>query len=152
MIEPEDDVPNFRCKDCIHATHKDCPRIDFEKIQFAKPFFKCESRSLGIPCSAFLPSEHHVVACSKWNGFWDWWGKYVDTWLPYKNTKRLVYFTLNKDNSVWYGVPLMDYLQGKLCAVEKMYCKQSRKSPVGYVIVHEKLNGFDLRLEAEKHV
>ena len=143
----ENDVNNFRCKDCKHI--HSCPRIDFAKINFAKPYFL--STAIGpCPCSAFEPCDIHVQAKRRWKGFWEWWPKFVEQWLPYGNTKILVYFIRHGDSSVRYGVPLMDYVNGnmfegsRLKAVEKVYYKKTLGDGCGYKLIREKISGVEI--------
>ena len=70
-------------------------------------------------------------------------------WLPYGNTNTLIYFVLHGDASIRYGVPLMDFVNGtmiegnRLKAVEKEYYRKSKKSPIGYELIHEPIDGVN---------
>ena len=68
--------------------------------------------------------------------------------------KTLVYFTVNNDTSVRYGVPLMDYVNRQMIsggcvfatlkAVEKEYYKRVKNDSFGMKLVHEKITGVHL--------
>lgn len=157
----EDDIENYHCGNCIHwklgagGKHLPCKRLDHETIKFATPWFKSydAGQHSGCICSDFYPHPSNTYAVKHWTTFEDYWNKYVDQWLPYKNTNTLIYFCLNDDRSIRYGVPLMDYVNGTMIdgdmlkAVQKTYYKQSRKSPIGYELVHESINGIKIKGE-----
>jgi hypothetical protein len=146
----EEEVENYHCGSCRH--YNNCKRIDHETIQFAQPWFKSYDRHQfsGVICSDFDPAEWHVYACETWNGFEYYWPRYVEQWLPYGNTSILVYFTLNGDTSIRYGVPLLDFVYGTMVdngvlkAVEKMYYKQTRTG-FGYKLIKEKIDGITIQ-------
>lgn len=139
-------VENYRCRDC-RFHRENCKRIDHKTVKFAVPWFKSYDCDFGTVCSDFLPKEYMKYACEHWTEFDEYWGVLVDQWLPYKNTNILVYFTLHDDTSIRYGVPLLDYVYGNMIedgvlkAVEKMYYKQSRNSPIGYKLIREPIQG-----------
>ena len=146
----EDDVNNYHCGSCqyYHA----CKRIDHKTIQFAQPWFKsydCNQFS-GCICSDFEPGAWHKNACDTWQGFEHYWPRYVEQWLPYADTKKLIYFTLNSDTSIRYGVRLLDFVYGTMIddnmlkAVEKVYYKKT-KGGIGYKLIREKINGVTIQ-------
>jgi hypothetical protein len=145
-----EDVEHYHCGDCefFHS----CKRIDHANVKFAVPWFKSYDKNQfsGIICSDFCPAQWNVYAHKNWNGFEYYWPRYVEQWLPYSNTNSLVFFTLHDDTSVRYGVPLMNFVYGDmfdgdlLKAVEKVYYKRSNSSPIGYKLVHEKINGINI--------
>lgn len=140
------EVDSYRCKNCKFF-RKNCKRIDHETIKFAVPWFKSYDCDFGTVCSDFLPAGYMKYANEIWTGFDDYWVGFVNQWLPYKNTNKLVYFTLHGDTSIRYGVSLLDYVYGNMIeegilkAVEKEYYKRTRKSPTGYVLIHEPIEG-----------
>jgi hypothetical protein len=141
--EPE----NYRCSHCEHYK-KDCLRVDGVTVDFSKPWFKSQS-DCGCVCCDFELKDCMVYAKQNWVDFDTYFKEYVENWLPYKNTNKLIYFVLNGDSSVRYGVPLLDYVYGrmrdgdKLNAVEKMYYKQTR-SGFGYTLIRESIDGVNL--------
>ena len=146
----EYDVENYHCGHCKY--YNNCKRIDHVTIQFAKPWFKTYDRNQfsGNICSDFEPADHCTHACKTWTGFEDYWPKYVEQWLPYSNTDVLVYFTLNGDASVRYGVKLLDFVYGTmfdgnvLKASVKTYYKKTRDG-FGYKLIKEKINGVTIQ-------
>lgn len=136
---------NYHCGNCIYyGTHTSpcTKRIDHEKIKFATPFFKSYDRNQfsGIVCSDFVPRYN-----SDNFNFQDYWNDYVEVWLPYSNTNILIWFTLNEDISVRYGVKLMDYVygtmydsNGNLKAIKKKYYKKT-KDGFGYKLITENI-------------
>lgn len=153
-----DGVEHYFCGDCVHwkfenGKHCPCKRIDHVSVKFAVPWFKCydANQHNGVICSDFSPKPYMVWAVAHWAGFQAYWEAYVKEWLPYGNTNTLVYFTLNGDTSIRYGVPLMDFVNGtmmegnRLKAVEKMYYRQDRKSPYGYSLIREPIDGVEIR-------
>ena len=151
-----EDCPNWGCKDCKHfkfAHLGGCTkRVDHKKIEFAAPWFKSSKEEFGTPCCEFEPSEIHIWDLKNyWTNWENWWNDYVDTWLNGHNPigSKLVYFTINGDTSVWYGVPIENYIYGnmyegnKLKAVEKMYYKRV-KTGFGYKLIREKIKGVEL--------
>ena len=147
----ENDVDNFGCRDCAHKDQCEWKKIPGMKP--AKPAWSAEEYP-GFPCSAFEPLPWHVRGCENWKGFWNWWNRYVDQWLPMPPDKTLVYFTVNNDTSVRYGVPLMDYVNRRMVsgsralatlkAVEKQYYKRAKNDPIGMKLIHEKITGVRL--------
>lgn len=144
-----EDVDNYFCGDCEHFNN--CKRIGGKPIKFAKPFFSCDDvqERRGTICAEFIPKRQKVEAIARWTSFDDYWAAYVEQWLPYKDTNKNVYFTLNGDTSIRYGVPLMDFVNGTmivgdaLMAVEKMYYRRSH-SGFGYKLVREKIDGVKI--------
>jgi hypothetical protein len=160
LDDSEFDVGNFRCKDCKHFSfvlpQGECKeggcqkRIDHNRVEFACPWFKCAPEECGLPCSDFEPSSIHVDDIKHWTGWKDYWKKFVKTWLPYQNEDILVYFVVNGDNSIRYGVPLKKYLYGtmfdgnKMLATEKMYYKKhnvTKERTFPYELVREVIEG-----------
>lgn len=161
MIE----VSNLRCRNCkYYKADADmqgreclCKRIDHKEIKFAVPWFKSYDCDFGTICSDFEPAEWQTAICREWEevgGFAGFWPLWVDQWCPYGKTDKLVYFTLNGDTNIRYGVRMMDYVQGKmragnvLFAVERSYYrkhKTSEKYPTGYELVHEPIDGVKIK-------
>ena len=87
----------------------------------------------------------------KWANFDDFWDAYKKAWLPYGNENIEIPFVVNGDKSVWYYVPLKQFLDGtmtkngKLMATKKKYYKQTREG-FGYkLITKEILGGIELQ-------
>lgn len=161
----EREVSNLRCRDCKYylvtadqrMTKSRCKRLDHKKIKFAVPWFKFYDCDFGTICSDFKPNKHFPAIKQEWEelgGFENWWPLWVKQWLPYQNTDKLVYFVLNDNEDVRYGVRLLDYVygnlfreDGKFNAVEKEYYvrhKKSEKHPTGYELVHEEIDGVEI--------
>ncbi|WP_407397765.1 hypothetical protein [Treponema sp.] len=140
--EPE----HYRCSECKHF--RNCKRVDNDKVKFAKVWFLSEP-NCPIVCCDFELRDYMIYAKQNWIDFETYWREYVENWLPYGNTDRLVYFTLNGDTSIRYGVRMMDYVYGymysdnKLNAVEKMYYKQTRGG-FGYKLIREGIEGVSI--------
>ena len=150
-----EDCPNYECKDCKHyksAHLGGCTkRVDHKTIEFSAPWFRCDPENCHTPCCEFEPSKIHIWDLKNyWTNWENWWNDYVDTWLEGHNPyNELIYFTLNGNTNVRYGVPMMDYVMGNmyngnnLKAVEKMYYKRTQKG-FGYKLIREKINGVEL--------
>lgn len=145
-----EEVDNYTCGCCKYFHN--CKRIDHETVRFAQPWFRSydHNQFSGIVCSDFEPAEFCVHACKVWVDFDYYWPRYVEQWLPYKDTNKLVYFTLHGDTSIRYGVPLMDFVNGTMIegntlkAVIKKYYKQTR-SGTGYKLIREEINGVTIQ-------
>lgn len=144
--EPE----NYHCRECKYY-HNDCKRIDNAKVKFWKPWHQSDDRqSARIVCCDFDLKDYMKYAKQNWINFETYWKEYVENWLPYGNTERLVYFILNDDYSVRYGVKILDFIYGnmysgdKLNAVEKMYYVQTRKG-FGYKLIREEIEGVTVQ-------
>lgn len=145
-----DNVPNLHCGSC--KNYRSCGeyckrRIDHKNIKYAKPWFKCydANQFSGVICSEFKPSTSFPWLVEHWNGFQEYWQLFVEAWLPYKNTNKLIWFTIGENESVWYGMPLLDYVYGNMYNedgtpkfVKKMYYKQTRTG-FGYKLITEDL-------------
>lgn len=152
-----EEYDRYFCGDCVYygiprnGKTSRCKRIDHEVIKFSKPHFCCYDghQHSGIPCSDFYPASFMKYARAHWRGFESYWDWYVKAILPYGNTNTYVWFCLNGDTSVRYGVPLLDFVFGtmmkgtRLKAVKKMHYKRSRKSPTGYILVTEEIDGVE---------
>lgn len=136
--EPE----HYRCGNCKYF--RNCKRVDNVKIKFAKPWFMCEA-NCSVICSDFELKEYMLYARQNWIDFETYFREYVENWTN-GSTEKLIYFTLNDDTSIRYGVRMMDYVygymytDGKLNAVEKMYYKQTRGG-FGYKLIREPIDG-----------
>ena len=148
MRSPDYEPEHYRCSECKFY-HNDCKRIDNEKIKFWKPWHQCDDRqSANIVCRDFELKDYMVYARNNWIDFDTYFKEFVENWLPYGNINKNVYFILDNNYSIRYGVPLMNYINGdmynidgSLKWVEKMYYKQTRDG-FGYRIVREyKENG-----------
>ena len=144
--EPE----HYRCSDCKYY-QSGCKRVDGKTVQFAKPYFKSHSNCSTVCCD-FELKDYMIYARQNWIDFDTYFKEYVENWLPYGNTNKLIYFCLNGDTSIRYGVKLLDYVYGNmyssdgvLNAVEKMYYKQVR-SGFGYKLVREPVKQFQVNI------
>lgn len=154
MIE----IEPYHCGDCIHwklgvgGKHCPCKRLDHDKIKFAVPWFKSydANQHNGPICSDFYPKPHLKWAVDHWPGFQAYWEQYVKEWLPYGNTNSLISFCLNGDTSIRYRVPLMNFVNGTMIdgntlkAVERLYYKRTNRSPFGYELIHEPIDGVQI--------
>ena len=100
-----------------------------------------------MECYDFELKDYMIYAKQNWIDFDTYFKECVENWLPYGNTNTLIYFCLNGDTSIRYGVKLLDYVYGNmylsdgvLNAVEKMYYKQVR-SGFGYSLIREPIEG-----------
>lgn len=146
--EPE----HYHCSECKYY-HKNCKRVDNKLVSFAKPWFKCIDGGSTVCCD-FELKDYMVYAKRNWIDFDTYFKEYVENWLPYKNTNTLIYFCLNGDTSIRYGVKLLDYVYGNmyssddmLNAVEKMYYKRV-KSGFGYKLMREPIKGVMLNVKS----
>jgi hypothetical protein len=133
-----------------------CKRIDHKKIKFAVPWFKSYDCDFGTVCSDFKPSDWQTALCKEWKdlgGFEGWFSFWVEQWLSYQKIDKNIYFVLNGDISIRYGVPMLDYIYGNMIdknilkANEKVYYKRhkvSDKYPIGYELIHEKIKGVNI--------
>lgn len=154
-----DNCPHLGCQDCkyfrVNADREEsiCKRIDHKSIKFAKPWFKSyDCGASHIICRDFEPKHPEYTDFESWKGFDDYWKVFKEAWLP--NSKAIirtsVAFTLHDDTSIRYYVLLTDFINGtfikdgKLLAFEKKYYKQSRKSPIGYELITEKIDGVEI--------
>lgn len=154
-VYDEEYVPNWGCKECAHHNvHSYCTRrIDHVHVRHAISWFRSYDGGTGLVCSDFVPKSY-LIPTHGWTSFDDYWPRYVEWWLPYSNTDRLKYFTINGDTSVRYGVPLLDYVYGHmfdgnvLLATEKMYYKRLM-SGIGYKLIREPIGGVTIQDEQE---
>ena len=139
-----DDCPHFGCGDCEHFGS--CKRVDGNSLQFARPWFLCETSRTHIPCKDFEHAQSECADMKKWTNFDDFWDVYKKAWLPYGNENIEIPFVVNGDKSVWYYVPLKQFLDGtmtkngKLMATKKKYYKRTREG-FGYKLITEELVG-----------
>lgn len=152
-----EEYDRYFCGDCVYYSlpkngkPSRCKRIDHDVIKFSKPYFECYDGNQynGILCSDFYPSNHMKYARAHWPGFDLYWEYYVKEILPYGNTNTYVWFCLNGDTSIRYGVPLLDFVfgtmveEGRLRAVKKMYYKRNRRAPTRYILVTEEIDGVE---------
>lgn len=132
------------------AKYEPCKRIDHDAIQFARPYFLTytANENRGHICADFRPREkpNGALVGNEWTGFDDYWAQYIENWLPYRDTNILVYFKLKQDENSWYGVRLMDFVNGTmwdgntLLAIERLYYKRTAKQ-TGYRLIHQPIEG-----------
>ncbi len=159
-MDASSDHERYFCGDCVHwklenGKHCPCKRLDHDAVKFAVPWFKSydANQHSGVICADFSPKPCKVWAVEHWTGFPAYWEGYVKEWLPYGNTNTLVYFTLNGDTSIHYGVSLMDFVNGTMMegnhlkAVEKIYYKKNRKTPYGHSLIREPIDGVEVQVQ-----
>lgn len=158
-----DTCPNLSCIHCklfnIHAdqpqVESKCKRIDHKKVKFAVPWFK--SYDCGrdhIICSDFIPAHPEYADLKEWTCFDDFWKMYVEAWLPYKNTKMYIGFTIGNDTRIRYRVPLMQFISGSMIqngvlkAEQKVYCVMKKYGEhVLYQLKYEEIEGVKIQEE-----
>ena len=139
-----DDCPHFGCGDCKYF--RSCKRVDGNSLQFARPWFLCETSWTHIPCKDFEHAHPEYADMKKWTNFDDFWNAYKKAWLPYENENIEIPFVVNDEKSVWYYVPLKKFLDGtmiengKLLATKKKYYKRTREG-FGYKLITEEIVG-----------
>ena len=139
-----DDCPHFGCGDCRYF--RNCKRADGVSLQFARPWFLCETSWTHIPCKDFEHARPECADMKKWTNFDDFRSTYKEAWLPYGNENIEIPFVINDDKSVWHYVPLQKFLDGtmtengKLMATKKKYYKQTRED-FGYKLITEEIFG-----------
>lgn len=144
--EPE----KYTCKDCKYFENG-CKRVDGKKVNFAKTTFICEAFGDYI-CSDFVFKDSRIYGIRNWIDFETYWKEFQENWFPRRNLDTYnVYFVLNNNQDVRYGVRIKDYIYGnmfsgnRLNAVEKMYYRQTRNpNHSGYELVREEINGVDV--------
>lgn len=135
------------CKYCnpsadLDSVESNCKRIDHKHIQFTKPWFKsydCGQLGGGI-CNDFEPKEGLFWLYNHWKPEFK-----VKFMKGFNTTRKVVGLCLDKDQSIRYYVNYKDFFyntfkndDGSLKWLYKQYYKQSRKSPIGYVLITEK--------------
>lgn len=144
--EPE----NYKCSWCKYFSNG-CKRVDGKKINFAKSPFSCEPCCPYVCCD-FELQDYRIYAKQNWIDFETYWKEYLECWLPKRKLETMnVYFTLNGDDDVRYGVRILDYIygnmyteDGRLNVVEKMYYRQTRNG-FGYKLIRENIdNGINI--------
>lgn len=152
-----EDCPNYQCRDCKHfgSYPNYCTkRVDHKKVEFAAAWFRCDPENSHMPCCEFEPSSINVWDLKNyWSNWENWWMDYLNTWFPYypkeKPEDNFIYFTLNGNTDIRYGVPLMDYIMGdmydgnKLKAKKKIYLKRV-KNDYGYELIREDIDGVEI--------
>lgn len=116
-----------------------CKRLDHKHIKFATPWFKsydCGQFS-GTVCKDFQPSDTVPWLKDHWKGWDDYWDG--------EKQKGMIPLIIDNDKSVRYLVSREDFVNGtflnsdgSLKWIEKQYHKQSRKTPTGYILIHER--------------
>lgn len=132
---------HYNCRADMESVQSTCKRIDHKKVQFYRPWFKSYDCSYGVICSDFEPK----YAKEHWDGFENYWNSYKKYWNTRTETDNAAFF-LDGNTNIGYKVKLTDFVfgtmyndDGTLKAYEKFYYKQSRKSPTGYELIHEKI-------------
>lgn len=141
----EENWSRLQCGQCrwfrINAdtSESTCKRLDHKHLKLAEPWFKAYDcgKTFGTVCRDFEPAARCKWLSKHWNGFDDYYqGE------KFSGTMGLV---IDGDNSVRYLIKRQDFVDGtflddsgELKWIEKIYYKQSRKSPTGYVLVRER--------------
>lgn len=145
-----DTVPCLRCMDCtafnvradLPGEVSHCKRIDHKLIKFAIPWFKSYDCN-GPICADFAPRHPDYADFRDWTGYENW----ATVAHAVRRYGDRVWFTINGDTHIRYGVPADLFVHGgmiegdTLKADRKMYYKQSRKSPIGYELITEEIDG-----------
>ena len=141
----EDEWCCLQCGQCkwfkvdADRTTSTCKRIDHKHIRFAFPWFKSYDCGQFAPfvCKDFEPSDTCPWLKDHWKGWDDYWQG--------EEPSGTISFILDGDTSIRYKVSRKDFVdgtfldpEGNLKWIEKEYYKQSRKSSIGYVLIHEK--------------
>jgi hypothetical protein len=146
-LDIRDEWSCLQCGQCKHfkagadreGIESTCKRLDHKHIKFAKPWFKSYDcgQFFGTVCRDFEPAAYCVWLCKHWKGF--------DDYFAGEEFKGTVALVLDSDFSVRYKVKAIDFInntfldeEGNLKWIEKEYYKISRKSPIGYALIHEK--------------
>ena len=110
----------YRCSDCKFQNTPDarpCKRVDGETIDFARPWYSPGS-DCAIVCCDFLPREPTAGVKPNWTNFEAYFKTFVKDWLPISPSNPLekmrVWFVLNGNTQVEYGVRLLDYVYGDM--------------------------------------
>lgn len=155
-----DTCPHYGCGDCkyfrIDADRNEslCKRIDHKKVKFAIPWFKSYDcgQNFHIPCNDFEPKYMHYADAKSWDGFDNFWETYVKAWLPYQDENKLIWFCINNDTNIEYGLPMKVFIQGNmisdntLLATKKRYYKRTKEG-FGYKLITEDINGVEINGE-----
>lgn len=142
----------IRCRHCKYwkadadrdGVESSCKRIDHKLVKCAKPWFKSyhcgEQHEI---CRDFDPDPKRSPRTAElWPGF----DRYIDLKTDAGDMKeplRPVWFCLNNDFGVRYGVDYWDFVDGTmikdgcLMCKKKMYYKINRKNPIGYDLITE---------------
>lgn len=144
-------VPNYKCRDCKnYGRHNNycTKRVDHIKTEVAAPWFVSTPFGEQIPCCEFEPSSIHKYDLENYWATWEnWWEDYLEEYFPYypKETpeNKFVWFTINGDKSIRYGIAMMDYIYGKMYATKKQYYKKV-KTDFGYKLITEDIEGVNL--------
>lgn len=153
-----DDCPHVGCRDCkyykvnadLKSVESTCKRIDHKRIKFVdRPLCAYDCGAFHTPCNDFIPANPEYADFKEWTNFEDFWPVYVKAWLPYEDVDTQVYFTLNGDDDIRYGVPLLSFVDntmisdGVLHAIDKAYFRRGYADHGIhlYELVHEPING-----------
>lgn len=155
-----DTCPHYGCGDCkyfrVDANRNEnlCKRIDHKKIKFAIPWFKSYDcgQNFHIPCNEFEPKYMQYADAKEWDGFDNFWEMYVKTWLPYQDENKLIWFCMNNNTNIEYGVPMKAFIEGHmmsdnvLLAIKRRYYKRTKDS-FGYKLITEDIDGVEINGE-----
>jgi hypothetical protein len=165
-LEEDLNSRHYKCSDCrfCNICNYKCPcdkRIDHQKIRFALPWFKSYQGDEFPACKEFQPNEWQRWDYKYWRGWEDYFERYKKEHFGYYKgdipekqiEKTLLWFVLNGNKKIRYGVKYMDWVNGtlmegnKLKTVKKMYCKKD-KIDLGiqlYKIVYEDIEYIEIK-------
>lgn len=156
-----EDCYAYHCGDCKNfGTYPNyCTRrIDHKKIEFAAPWFRCDPEAGGMICCEFEPKGIFVYDLKNyWTNYENWQTDWYDTQYDYlteeqreeKKDNSIVWFTLNGNTNIRYGVRAKDYIYNtmydgnKLKAVKKIYYKKTKEG-FGYKLMREDIDGVEI--------
>ena len=152
-----DTAPHLRCIDCaffniradLPGEVSQCKRIDHKLIRFAVPWFKSYDCN-GPICADFKPRNPEYADLRNWTNYDDW------AMAREHRLSGFIWFTINNDTHIRYGVPVRLFVYGGMVdgsilkATRKRYYKRSRKSPIGYELITEEIDGVQVAGLAER--
>lgn len=142
--EPE----KYNCRSCKYFENG-CKRVDGKKVNFAKNPFSCQAYGLYVCCD-FELKDNRVYSKRNWIDFETYFKEFLEVWFHRNPATTKVYFVLNGNEEIRYGVLLKDYIYNnmyvgnKLKVVEKMYYKKTHTG-FGYKLIREKINGVTIK-------
>ena len=131
------------CNSCKLAKQGKCKR-EYQRLTLSKPTFGCDRFSTLRFCSDYDPCDWRVALKATWQGFEDWYAKYVADW---GQSAKTITFVLDGDENVRYHVKIEDFINGELFengkfkAVLKEYYTKTRKG-FGHKLIKEEIDGL----------
>jgi len=133
------------CNMCRHYDSKadlpghesQCKRLDHKHLRFWKPWFKSYDCN-GPVCSDFTPAERCLFLYRHWKPEFN---------LPPEDDEKVA-LVVDGDREIMWHVRALDFFygdhineDGSLCWTDKVYYKQSKSNPIGYVCLQEYPDG-----------